>query len=274
MKKSGSNTIPLSDETLSRESLSSESLSNESEDSAEISQADLKADLLRAEELLLSASESEEAEERIRLAREALDLCPLCTDALVFLAEELELSPLERTIYLQSAVTFAEELIPHGSREASVGVYWLDSDTRPFLRALYALAEHYYELNLLEEAVDLFGEILRLNPQDNQGVRHRLVPHLLELGRIEKAERLLAEYGKERSALFEYSKCLHTLMKGKSDRSAEAILEDALKLNPFIPAFLLDPDEIEAPESELEAEAEYYAGFAHSAWQSCTNALE
>ena len=53
-------------------------------------------------------------------------------------------------------------------------MHWGDLDNRPYLRAICNKAIYFHEDGKLEDAEKLYRLILRLNPDDNQGVRYLL----------------------------------------------------------------------------------------------------
>ncbi len=53
--------------------------------------------------------------------------------------------------------------------------FWLDVDTRPpYMRALMALGDLLWATGDTNGAIDVYQKMLRLNPDDNQGIRHVL----------------------------------------------------------------------------------------------------
>lgn len=55
--------------------------------------------------------------------------------------------------------------------------FWLDLDSRPYMRALHGKGLCLWRLGKMREAGQVFADMLRLNPNDNQGVRF-LIPDL------------------------------------------------------------------------------------------------
>jgi pentatricopeptide repeat protein len=55
--------------------------------------------------------------------------------------------------------------------ENEAGNFWLLIETRPYMRALFSLAENHRAAGDMDEAFRVYQEMLRLNPADNQGVR-------------------------------------------------------------------------------------------------------
>ena len=74
----------------------------------------------------------------------------------------------------RAAVTVGERSLPP---DFDGVLPWSCIDNRPFLRALHGLALCLWRLGDFAEALAILKRILRLNPDDNQGVRF-LLPHL------------------------------------------------------------------------------------------------
>ncbi len=81
--------------------------------------------------------------------------------------------------------------------------------------------------------------MLRLNPNDNQGIRYSLVGLLLELERDEELRELLARYENDPSAQWVYTKALAAFREDGDTKRARELLAQATKANEHIPAFLL-----------------------------------
>jgi tetratricopeptide (TPR) repeat protein len=91
----------------------------------------------------------------------------------------------------------------------------------------------------IEEAVDHYQEMLRLNPGDNQGVRYVLMPRLLQLGRDVEAARLLKE-SDEHSANWAYARALLAFRLSGRSAAARSQLREALRINSHVPDLLLE----------------------------------
>jgi hypothetical protein len=61
-----------------------------------------------------------------------------------------------------------------GDPEQYAPPFWLDLDSRPFMRAVNGKALCLWRLGRVEEARAIFEDMLRWNPNDNQGVRFLL----------------------------------------------------------------------------------------------------
>ena len=64
--------------------------------------------------------------------------------------------------------------------EKLAGQFWGFHETWPFMRACHGMAVAFADAGQLSDAIEQYREMLRLNPNDNQGVRYEIVLLLLE----------------------------------------------------------------------------------------------
>lgn len=201
--------------------------------------------LERAQELVYQALEAE-SERQIELAREALTISPDCADAYVLLAENSPDAATARPFYEQGVLA-GERALGTQAFEEFVGDFWGLLETRPYMRARMGLAEVLWELGEREAAQEHARDLLRLNPNDNQGVRYILVNWLLASGYDAELQELLDRYPEEWSATWAYTRALHTFRTSGAGPKADQALAAALEVNPFVPLYLLGllplPDE-------------------------------
>lgn len=113
---------------------------------------------------------------------------------------------------------------------------WIHLENRPFLRAAHgyglALAQERRHL----EAVDVYEQILALNPDDNQGIRYLLPSLYLEAQAPQKARAALERHGADGMNL--YTRCLLEIQDG---RRCEAVrwLCRGLSYNLHLPEIVL-----------------------------------
>jgi tetratricopeptide (TPR) repeat protein len=99
---------------------------------------------------------------------------------------------------------------------------WGNLDNRPYLRAHANLALLFRKQARWGEAVKIHGQMLRWNPNDNQGVRYLLGEEHLRLGDHKKA---LAAYKKgEEDATTQFGMGLVLLMLGRDEEANRALL--------------------------------------------------
>ena len=190
-----------------------------------------------AQELIYQAWETDDPARRQQLARQALQRSPDCADAYVILAEQAD--------DLQEAIRLLEEGVRAGERALGpepfrdqVGEFWHDVFTRPYMRARAALADALWEAERFDEAIEHVVDLLRLNPDDNMGLRYRLASWYLERQRTAEAGQLLDRYDED-SAMWWYSKALWRFQKEGDTPAARAALRRALAANRYVAVYLL-----------------------------------
>ena len=231
-----------------------------------------------AQELVYDAWEAPTRREAIALAKKALKIYPNCADAYCILAEEAR--SLEEALELyQKAVQAAERDLGEEIFKECEGMFWGMLSTRPYMRARAGLAECLWDMGRKEEAIGHFWDLLRLNPNDNQGIRYLLMPCLIELGRDKEAEKLFKRYKNEGSTFWQYSRALLDFRKcGNSPKTRES-LRKALKRNPHVPGYLLGQKRLPLRLPEYyslgdENEAIIYAVRNYEAWKVTPGALQ
>ncbi len=233
--------------------------------------------LLQAQDLMYEAFDARGAR-RAALAREALAISPDCADAYLLLAEETASSVEEARKLLEQGVAAGERALGRKSFEEDVGHFWGLIETRPYMRARAALAETLWALNRREEAVEHQRELLRLNPNDNQGVRYRQAEWLLWLERFEELDELFAAYEDDDAAAFGYTKALAAFRRQGDSAQARRLLAEARELNPHVPAYLSGRKRLPARLPDYvgfgdASEAVDYAASAKALWASVPGAL-
>ena len=175
---------------------------------------------------------------QIGLAREALKISPDCADAYVLLAEHAHNANEAQELYRQGVAAGERALGKKGFAELA-GHFWGHLETRPYMRARQGLAQSLWEAGRREEAAEHYREMLRLNPNDNQGVRYSLATLLLDLDRDEELRRLLNEYEDDALAEWAYTKALAAFRAEGDAVRTKRLLQRAVKVNKHVPDYLL-----------------------------------
>jgi tetratricopeptide (TPR) repeat protein len=102
-----------------------------------------------------------------------------------------------------------------------------------------ALALTLWETGQCDEALATWREMLCLNPNDNQGVRYRLMAALLELQRDAEAKELEKAYMDDGVAEWLYAVSLLIFRAEGDSVAARRKLQTALQQNPHVPSYLL-----------------------------------
>lgn len=170
--------------------------------------------LEQAQEVIYRAWSASSRAQRIKLARQALTLSPNCADAYVLLAEENTETPAEAWALYEAGVKAGESALGKETFRELKGQFWGFHETRPYMRARYGLAQVLWHLGETQEAAAHLKDMLRLNPNDNQGVRYFLANLLLETGDDVGLGKLLVQYKDDWSANWKYTRALwHSAQK-------------------------------------------------------------
>jgi tetratricopeptide (TPR) repeat protein len=192
--------------------------------------------LERAQDLVYRAFEAR-GRRRVQLARKALELSRDCADAWVILGEHATDLERARELYAEGVSAgeraLGPQLFAHEARH-----FWGLVETRPYMRARFGLAQVLERLGRRDEAMDHYRELLRLNANDNQGVRDLLLPVLLISGRDDEAAALLDRYAEDAVAVWRYGHALVTFRREGDSAAARDRLREALRANRRVARYL------------------------------------
>jgi tetratricopeptide (TPR) repeat protein len=228
-----------------------------------------------AQALLYDAWETPDRRRRITMAKEALALWPDCADAWVMLAEEAATTVEEAGEFYLKGVEAGERTLGERAFREDAGHFWGLLETRPYMRARAGLAQVLEELQREDDAIEHYREMLRLNPNDNQGIRYLLLRLLVALNRDDEAWALLHEHD-EALAAWAYTRALLAFRRGED---ASSLLQEAFQRNQHVPAYLLGRRRLPARMPEYvglgdQDEAVAYAAAYLSIWRQTLGALE
>lgn len=232
----------------------------------------------QAQDLIYEAWESPSRIKRLALAKEALRISPYCAAAYNLMAKESDVLQEKTQLYVK-ALEVGKISLGERCFQEDVGFFWGLVETRPYMRALNGLAECHWKAGRLAETIELYREMLRLNPNDNQGARYPLISCLLEEGRWDETEEFLREWGDEASCFMEYSRALLSFAVSGKDGQADEYLKKAFASNEFVPSYLTGerivpfilPDYYGFGDDD---EAAIYADLALKAWRKTPGAVD
>ncbi|HQB30179.1 MAG TPA: tetratricopeptide repeat protein [Syntrophales bacterium] len=207
-----------------------------------------------AQQVMYDAWDAPNRTQAVSLARKALAISADCADAYNLLAGETAGSLEEAIDLYAKGVEAGERALGRQAFEEDAGHFWGLLETRPYMRARAGLAECLWAAGRRDEAVAHFQELLRLNPNDNQGIRDLPMPRLIELGRDEDAEKLFMEFEGDGMAVWMYSRALLDFRKHGDAPVANASLKKALAENKHVVPYL-------AGRKKLPRELPPYYGF-------------
>lgn len=231
--------------------------------------------LSQAQDLIYAAWEEPSRQKCLTLARKALGISPYCADAYNLLAEKSQSFEERQDLYEQGVKT-GHIALGDSFFKKQAGHFWGYLETRPYMRALAGLSECLRKNGLRQEAIANYKELLRLNPNDNQGIRYILINCLLAEEMNDEAEELLSVY-REPSCTMLYSAALLSFRK-LGYGNADNFLKEAILSNPHVPPYLLElkliPWSLPAYYSQGSVEeAIIYAADACAVWKKTPGAL-
>lgn len=159
----------------------------------------------------------------LALCRQATEIDPGCVDALLMIADHEIDDPEEFRKALDDICAVGARELGTAFIRRNAGSFWSLVETRPYMRALAAYAETLRtdpRRDFRERAPVVFAEMLRLNPNDNQGAREPYASLLLELGRSAAAQELLDAYEEDDSLTMEWLRAIALLALGR-EREAQ-----------------------------------------------------
>ncbi|WOE76185.1 hypothetical protein [Alterisphingorhabdus coralli] len=215
-------------------------------------------------DVLDEAWETNDDLKRAKLARDILTLNPKVIDAYYLLALSSG-NTAERLALLFEATRRGRLQWKDAIKRPRQHDFWLDINTRPFMRALHFLALTLWEMDEREAAISEAKLLLKLNPNDNQGVRFILMTWYPLMGDWESLEKLLRKYGDEYRIYSAYSRWL--LNFHMAEPTAKA-LKRAININPYVPSLLAKLlTGVEMRQDESKSEEFVPAGSQEEAWE-------
>ena len=170
-------------------------------------------------------------------AMEAVEIDPNCVDALHILAQLGSENDEELIDNLRLTVKQGEKGLGKKFFKENEGHFWGLIETRPYMRARAQLAQLLYQADKMNEAIEHYEEMLRLNPGDNQGLRYSLLGAYLEQDNLAGAKRLFSEFEDEGSAMFAWARVLAAVL-AENKKEATKALKAAREVNKHVEAFL------------------------------------
>ena len=232
--------------------------------------------LYQAQSLMYEAFDSRDPRQQASLARKALEISPDCADAYVLLGE-LASTRKESLEFFEKGVAAGERALGREFFRENGGDFWGILETRPYMRAREALASRLWETGQRDQAITHLQEMLRLNPNDNQGVRYTLCGWLLAQGRDEELKRLLDAYD-EKSAVWAYALALAAFRREGDTAESRSLLGVARQSNKHVPAYLVGDRLFPAEQPSMyspgsEEEAILCAASIASGWKETPGAI-
>jgi pentatricopeptide repeat protein len=230
----------------------------------------------QAQDLIFEAIELPD-DDGYQLALKALQMDSDCIEAYEYLGS---LEPIFETaiLYYKNGIEIAKRIYSKTHFKDGIGNFWMIHETRPFMRCMQALADCLRHMGKFHDAISIYEEMIRLNPNDNQGVRDQLLLYLLKINEYNKFIKYDKLYKDDLGAFSSFNRALFAFKTlGSSPRSNE-ILQKAAASNKYVILRLLmktiSDDFPEVYGMGDENEAKYYCFFAHQIWHETKGAID
>jgi tetratricopeptide (TPR) repeat protein len=132
----------------------------------------------------------------------------------------------------RKALNFAELEV----KNVPQGAFWGIMESRPYMRALHGLGLTILEKGRLIEAKDIFIKMLKLNINDNQGVRYLIGSIYHQMGDLDKAIKWYIQNLDDPDNLYNYGLAL--IQQNKMEAAAKTLIS-AIFENPYVAPMLL-----------------------------------
>ena len=244
----------------------------------------------KAQELVETAFDIGDPKQQIEIAKKALKIDPDNVDALVIIAEHKSRNVFDAIAGYREAVRAGERGFGEEYFEKNTGHFYAIHETRSYMRALEELAgilrgvalqngNHAAFKDTNNEALEIYQKMLRLNPGDNQGIRHKLLYFLLELDKDTEAEKLYSDYSDDFSAWWKYGRAILDFRKYGDTAASRKSLAAAVTYNKYLPLYLLGAKRFPlAPPGHYgigdENEAVYYMNSSFAVWQQTSKLID
>ncbi|KGE19428.1 YecA family protein [Paenibacillus wynnii] len=189
--------------------------------------------------LLHKAGEATSPKKRIQLAEAALEVYPNSCDAYLILAEEAE-NEHEARAFLKSGMEAGKRELGDLFFEKNKGYFWGLSETRPYIRICKSYAESCWFGGNGEEVAKTLEHILELNTEDNTGARYLLLAVYLYNNRLNDADLMLKNFGKDdAAAAFAYDRIVLEYKRNGITSQLKMLYRIARNVNKHVPDYLL-----------------------------------
>lgn len=147
------------------------------------------------------AFETEDDSKRLKYAKEVLKMDKDNLDAKYLIASTDAKDPIDMLNRLEKILKHGNEIMEREGfmDEENIGEFWEIVETRPYIRIKQSYAEVLAENGMMKKAVKEYEEILKLNENDNMGVRFRLMSLYAFFEDEENALKLYKKYNGQNS---------------------------------------------------------------------------
>lgn len=185
-----------------------------------------------ADDIVNDAWDAKSPAARVKLARKALSIDLNAIDAYNILGIYAP-TVAEKIALFGAAVDVGGELFAP-LLESEDMAWWGFMGTRPWMRAQQNLGLAFIEAGDTDYAIEVFEQLLLLNPNDNQGIRYLLLQLFAETGNEDDCKALFDIYPDDGSVEFPATRLLFELSRPKPRKNLGKLFEDVRAANAFV----------------------------------------
>jgi hypothetical protein len=201
-----------------------------------------KSNADKADDLMYEAYQSN-AENGMELAERALELDKENARAYNYLAQ-YESMPVKALALFEKAALIERKKLGEDFFKEMKGHFWFVPETRPYMTARAGMAECHVAMEKPKEAIRIYHDMLKLNPNDNQGVRYELSSLYLMQQDYKSYDSLYENYKDDQSAWWLFNHAYYVYKtKGTGNPFNEA-LKKAHESNAHVIEILAGIEEI------------------------------
>ena len=210
--------------------------------------------------------------------KQALELDPNNADAYNYLASVEK--DIDKAIkQYEKAIKAGEKTLGKKFFKEEKGYFWGMIETRPFMRAKAGLADCLYAKKEVDKAIEIYEEMLELNPNDNQGIRYLLSTLLLSKNDFSKFQSFIENSEEEDCAVWNYNNALYQFKKSGQSANSDKELLKAYESNEYVIDYMLGLKEMPKEQPQYigrgdENEAISYVNGAWTIWDKTDEAFD
>lgn len=199
-----------------------------------------------------------------------------CIEAYEYLAS-IEEHAIIAIIFYEKAIALGKQRFGGEFLKENKGHFWLIHETRAYMRCLQQYADCLYDIGEKHKCIAILEELIKLNPNDNQGVRDQLLLYLIEAEKNKKFVKYANIFKDDSMTFISLNLALFAFKtEGETKKSNECLLQ-ALKRNKFVAQEILKNKTVSSLPDTYgigdKKEAIYYAYFAQHIWAQTNGAL-
>ncbi|GAB6170150.1 hypothetical protein JCM1393_26100 [Clostridium carnis] len=234
-------------------------------------------ELLKANKIAHEAWKQKNYNQKVKLAKEALEISKDCSEAYIILSYDNKLNSLKQKEFALEAVEAAKRVIGEENVENYIGKFLEDDVAKGYYSSKYRLGNLLWSLGEKKDAIKEYLDLIKLCPRDRFLVRATLASWLISEKMTKELEDLLEQYKNDNLTALKFTKALYLFSIGNIEE-AERALKISNVLNKYVLDYIIRQRRIpkELPEVKkigTEEDAIHYMKNGELAWKSVDGAI-